>query len=32
MDLRWVEPGELHHLSIPDANKKILPRIIDGMK
>ncbi len=29
MDLKWVNPDELHQLSIPDANKKILPRLID---
>jgi 8-oxo-dGTP diphosphatase len=27
MDLRWVEPSELGALPIPDANKKMLPRI-----
>lgn len=29
MELRWVEPSELRNLKIPDANKKILDRIID---
>lgn len=29
MELRWIEPEELHALPIPDANKKILNRIID---
>ncbi len=29
MELRWVEPSELKTLRIPDANKKILDRIID---
>jgi 8-oxo-dGTP diphosphatase len=29
MELRWVEPYELKNLRIPDANKKILDRIID---
>lgn len=32
MDLKWVEPSELHKLQIPDANKKILPRLIDSLK
>lgn len=32
MDLRWVEPAELPSLAIPDANKKILPRIIESLK
>jgi 8-oxo-dGTP diphosphatase len=29
MELRWVTPDELKKLPIPDANKKILERIID---
>jgi 8-oxo-dGTP diphosphatase len=29
MELRWVVPSELKNLQIPDANKKILDRIID---
>ena len=29
LELRWVEPRELNSLKIPDANKKILDRIID---
>lgn len=29
MELRWIEPSELQSLSIPDANRKILPRIVD---
>jgi len=29
MELRWVAPDELKSLQIPDANKKILDRIID---
>jgi 8-oxo-dGTP diphosphatase len=28
MELRWVMPDELHQLPIPEANKKILDRII----
>lgn len=32
MELRWVEPSELHLLSIPDANRKILPRIAECLK
>lgn len=32
MALKWIEPEELHQLSIPDANKKILGRIIDCLK
>ncbi len=32
MDLRWVEPAELGGLAIPDANKKILPRIIESLR
>lgn len=32
MDLRWVEPLDLNGLPIPDANKKILPRIIESLK
>lgn len=28
MELKWVEPGELKSLSIPDANKKILDPLI----
>lgn len=28
MELRWVLPSELHRLAIPDANKRILDRII----
>ena len=28
MELRWVTPSELKLLSIPDANKKILDRIL----
>ncbi len=32
MALKWVSPDELHQLSIPDANKKILPRLIDCLK
>lgn len=31
MELRWVEPHELKGLSIPDANRKILDRIIDTL-
>lgn len=32
MDLRWVDPDELQDLAIPEANKKILPRLIESMK
>ncbi len=28
MELRWIEPSELKTLNIPDANKKILDRLI----
>lgn len=28
MELRWIEPEEMKSLAIPDANKKILDRII----
>ena len=27
MELRWITPGELKDLSIPDANRRILDRI-----
>jgi len=29
MELRWIEPHELKTLPIPEANRKILDRIID---
>lgn len=29
MDLRWIEPAELNSLKIPDANKKILDRLME---
>lgn len=29
MELRWIEPQELKTLPIPEANRKILDRIID---
>lgn len=32
MELRWVTPDELFDLAIPDANKKILPKIIEQLK
>lgn len=32
MDLKWIEPSELHTLQIPDANKKILPRLIECLR
>jgi 8-oxo-dGTP diphosphatase len=32
MDLKWVEPSELHSLAIPDANRRILGRLIDCLK
>ncbi len=32
MDLKWIEPNELHTLQIPEANKKILHRLIDCLK
>lgn len=32
MDLRWIEPDELRALQIPDANSKILDRIIAVLK
>lgn len=32
MELRWIEPNELDSLPIPEANKRILPRIIDSLK
>jgi 8-oxo-dGTP diphosphatase len=32
MDLRWILPDELHQLPIPDANRKILGRLIELLK
>jgi 8-oxo-dGTP diphosphatase len=32
MELRWVTPEELRKLLIPDANKKILDRILETLK
>ena len=32
MELRWVTPDELRKLLIPDANKKILDRILETLK
>ena len=32
MELRWVLPQELYALSIPDANKRILPTILECLK
>ena len=32
MDLQWIDPAELGRLSIPDANKKMLPRIQEILK
>lgn len=32
MELRWIEPSELDSLPIPEANKRILPRIIESLK
>ena len=32
MELRWVQPSELFSFSIPDANKRILPRILECLK
>lgn len=32
MDLKWVLPDELPQLSIPDANRKILPNLINCLK
>ena len=29
MELRWIDPNDLHALPIPEANKRILPRIIE---
>ncbi|MES2963615.1 MAG: (deoxy)nucleoside triphosphate pyrophosphohydrolase [Bdellovibrionota bacterium] len=28
MELKWVEPGELKTLTLPDANRKIIDRIL----
>ena len=28
MELRWIEPKDLASLSIPDANKRILPKLL----
>lgn len=28
MELKWVEPGELKSLTLPDANRKIIDRIV----
>lgn len=32
MELRWVDPDELKSLSIPDANRKILDRLIATLR
>ena len=32
MELKWVLPKDLHTLDIPDANRKILPRLIALLK
>lgn len=32
MELKWVLPDELFSLAIPEANKKILPKIIEQLK
>jgi 8-oxo-dGTP diphosphatase len=32
MELRWVTPDELRKLLIPEANKKILDRILETLK
>ena len=32
MELRWIFPSELPSLAIPDANKKMLPRIQELLK
>jgi 8-oxo-dGTP diphosphatase len=32
MDLKWVAPEELKTLAIPDANKKILDRLVACLK
>jgi 8-oxo-dGTP diphosphatase len=32
MDLKWVLPDELPQLSIPDANRKILPHLVNCLK
>ena len=32
MDLKWVEPDELKTLLIPDANKKIINRLIENLR
>ncbi len=32
MELRWVEPQELKTLHIPEANRKILDRIIEQLQ
>lgn len=32
MQLKWVDPGELDQLSIPDANKRILPRLQECLR
>jgi 8-oxo-dGTP diphosphatase len=29
MELKWIDPAELRDLAIPDANKKIIDRIIE---
>ena len=29
MELKWVEPGELKSLTLPDANRKIIDRILE---
>ncbi len=32
MDLRWIDLDELHSLPIPDANLRILDRLIESLK
>jgi 8-oxo-dGTP diphosphatase len=32
MELRWVTSSELHALPMPDANRRILSRIIDSLE
>jgi 8-oxo-dGTP diphosphatase len=27
-ELKWIEPQELHNIDIPEANRKILPKIL----
>lgn len=32
MGLKWIEPDELLSIAIPEANQKILPRLVECLK